>query len=293
VTSAVTILAQAGEAAQAAAPAAKGWFAADKLPLLIALAFVVTAIIGSIVYARRGGAIRIRRLAGLDAIEEAVGRATEMGRPVLFVPGIQDMDNIMTVAGVTVLGHVSKVTAEYDAELEVPTSRSIVMAAARETVQSSYLAAGRADAYDPDRIYYVTDDQFSYVAAVSGMMARKRPAACFYFGCFFAESLILAENGNSIGAIQVAGTAETAQLPFFVASCDYTLIGEEFFAASAYLSGEPDQRGTLLGQDAVKAAAWAFVLLAAVLGTMAAASGPDSGTAEFASWLRAALGGGA
>jgi len=107
--------------AQAAAPAEKAWFAADKLPLLVALAVVVAAVLGSIAFARSGRPIRIRRLAGLDAVEEAVGRATEMGRPVLFIPGIQDMDNIMTVAGVTILGHVAKSAAEYDAEIEVPT----------------------------------------------------------------------------------------------------------------------------------------------------------------------------
>ena len=39
------------------------------------------------------------------------------------------------------------------------------------------------------------------------------------------------------------------QLPFFVAACDFTLIGEEFFAASAYLSREPQQLGSLKGQD--------------------------------------------
>ena len=83
-------------------------------------------------------------------------------------------------------------------------------------------------------------------------MVREKPAACFYMGSFFAESLILAETGNSIGAIQIAGTAQPAQLPFFVAACDYTLIGEEFFAASAYLSGEPDQLGSLKGQDVGK-----------------------------------------
>ena len=279
--------------ADAAAPAAKAWFAADKLPLLAALAVVVAAVLGSIAYARTGRAIRIRRLAGLDAVEEAVGRATEMGRPVLFIPGIQDMDNIMTVAGVTILGRVAKVAAEYDAEIEVPTSRSIVMTAARDTVQAAYLAAGRLDSYNPDRIYYITDDQFAYVAATSGMMARKTPAACFYFGCFFAESLILAENGNAVGAIQIAGTAETAQLPFFVAACDYTLIGEEFFAASAYLSGEPDQVGTLLGQDAVKALVWVIGLAAAVVGTVAAVQGPEGALAGFVSAVRAAMGGGA
>jgi hypothetical protein len=230
-------------------------------------------------------------MAGLDAVDEAVGRATEMGRPVLFVPGIMDMDNIMTVAGVTILGRVARTVAEYDAELEVPTSRSIVMISAREAVQSAYLAAGRPEGYNPDRIYYVSDEQFAYVAATSGMMARRRPAACFYFGCFFAESLILAENGNAIGAIQIAGTAETAQLPFFVAACDYTLIGEEFFAASAYLSGEPDQLGTLLGQDLAKAACWVAVIAAAAAGTVAALAGNESFAAGVAA-LRQAMGGG-
>ena len=93
------------------------------------------------------------------------------------------------------------------------------------------------------------DDGLGYVAHIQGLMVREKPAACFYMGSFFAESLILAETGNAIGAIQIAGTAQPAQLPFFVAACDYTLIGEEFFAASAYLSGEPGQIGSLKGQD--------------------------------------------
>ena len=186
------------------------------------------------------------------------------------VPGIQDMDNIQTVAGITILSKVSKTAAEYDAEVEVPNTRSLVMTAAREAVHAAYMSAGRSDSYNPDRIYYVSDEQFAYVAYVGGLMVRRKPAACFYFGCFYAESLILAENGNAIGAIQVAGTAETSQLPFFVASCDYTLLGEEFFAASAYLSGEPDQLGTLLGQDLVKAAVWTLGIVAAVSASVAA-----------------------
>jgi hypothetical protein len=204
------------------------------------------------VAARAGSVPRIRRIAGLEAVEEAVGRATEMGRPILFVPGIQDMDNPMTVAGITVLSRVAGTAAQYDATLDVPVSRSLVMQAARESVQAAALQAGQPDWYDPERIRYITDEQFGYAAYAAGAMARDKPAACFYMGCFFAESLILAENGNAIGAIQIAGTAETAQLPFFVASCDYTLIGEEFFAASAYLSGAPDQLGTLRGQDIAK-----------------------------------------
>ena len=123
------------------------------------------------------------------------------------------------------------------------------MEAGRETCKESYLKAGRPDLYYDDMVHYISDDQFAYTAGINGIMLREKPAACFYPGKFYAESLILAETGNSIGAIQVAGTGSVSQIPFFVTACDYTLIGEEFFAASAYLSGEPDQLGSLKGQD--------------------------------------------
>lgn len=246
------------------------------------LLLIVTIICGSVVsfimIARSGVPLKIRRIAGLEAVDEAVGRATEMGRPILFVPGIQDMNDMMTLAGLTALGHVAKRAAEYDAKLEVPTSKSLVMTAARETVQGAFLAAGRPDAYNQDLIYYVTDEQFGYVAYLSGHMVREKPAACFYLGAFFAESLILAETGNAVGAIQIAGTAETAQLPFFVAACDYTLIGEEFYAASAYLSGEPDQLGSLRGQDVGKLIVAIGLILGCLIATGAALTPPDKQT---------------
>ncbi len=231
----------------------------------------VVLICGSVYWyirvARTGVDLKIRKIAGLEAVEEAVGRATEMGRSILFIPGIQDMNDMQTIAGLTVLSRVAEVAAEYGAKIEVPTMRSLVMTTARETVESAFLAAGRPDDYNEDSIYYVTDEQFGYVAYLSGMMVREKPAACFYMGSFYAEALSLAETGNSIGAIQVAGTSMPAQLPFFVASCDYTLIGEEFFAATAYLSGDPDQLGSLKGQDVGKVIVAGLLVLGCLLWT--------------------------
>ena len=264
------------------------WFVPRKATLAWWIVGVSAAIIGSVLMAWKGVPMRVRRIAALEAVDDAVGRATEMGRPVLFIAGIQDMDNVQTVAGITILSRVSKTAAEYDATVEVPTSRSLVMEAAREAVQASYLSAGRSDSYNPDLIRYITDEQFGFVAYVSGRMVRERPAACFYMGCFFAESLIFAETGNSIGAIQIAGTAESAQLPFFVAACDYTLIGEEFFAASAYLSGEPLQIGSLRGQDVCKAAAGGFIIAGVAAKTLAALG--VGGADAAATWIMAGLG---
>jgi len=255
-----------------AGPAVAGmqWFDGERFWLAIITTLLCGAVIYWISHARKGKPLKIRKIAGLEVVDEAVGRATEMGRSCMFIPGIQDMNDIQTIAGLTILARVSRTAAEYDAAVEVPTSKSLVMTAARETVQAAFLTAGRPDAYREDLVYYVTDEQFGYVAYLTGMMVREKPAACFYFGSFFAESLILAETGNAIGAIQVAGTAQPAQLPFFVAACDYTLIGEEFFAASAYLSGEPEQLGSLKGQDVGKLLVGVLLVFGCAVATAAA-----------------------
>ena len=208
--------------------------------------------------------IFLRTIPGLKAVEEAVGRSTEMGRPILYVPGIMDMNEVETVAGVVVLGHVANMTAQYETELDVPVARAIVMQSARQVAKEAYMTQGRPEMYNEDMVHYVTDDQFAYAAAVNGIMQRDEPAACLYMGKFFAESLLFAETGNSIGAIQIAGTGSQTQIPFFVTACDYTLMGEEFFAASAYLSKEPELIAGITAQDIIKILLIGFIMLAIV-----------------------------
>jgi hypothetical protein len=116
--------------------------------------------------------------------------------------------------------------------------------------------------FNEDMVHYVTDDQFAYAAGVNGIMQRDKPAACMYMGKFYAESLLFAETGNSIGAIQIAGTASQAQIPFFVTACDYTLMGEEYFAASAYLSRKPELIAGVKTQDMVKLMLISFIIAA-------------------------------
>ena len=113
-------------------------------------------------------------------------------------------------------------------------------------------------------------------------MLREQPAANFFMGAYYAESLLLAEPGAATGAIQIAGTDSDHQLPFFITSCDYTLIGEELYAASAYLSREPVLVGTLRGQDIGKG----VFLGAIVVGTLLVTLGELLGTPVFQTFFQ-------
>jgi len=241
------------------------WINLRRTNIFIFAVALTFAILYYINRAKAGKELFIRKIAGLEAVDDAVGRATEMGRKIFYIPGISDMDNMQTIAGLTILGRVAKVAAEYEARLEVPVSRSMVMVSAREVMKEAYSNAGRPDAFNEDLVYYLTDDQFGYAAAVDGLFVREKPAAIFLQGQFYAESLILAETGNSVGAIQIAGTAAPAQIPFFIAACDFTLIGEELFAASAYLSRDPKLLGSLKGQDVGKVIFLAAIILGVIL----------------------------
>jgi hypothetical protein len=239
----------------------------ENLSALVLFAFFSIVILVSIRLARTGRPLYVRRIAGLNAVEEAIGRATELGRKVLYVPGIMSIDEVQTLASLAVLKHVAKHTAEYGTPLDVPNKDPLTYAAARETVKEAYLEAGRPDLFNDEMVHYVTYDQFAYTASVSGVMVREKPAANFLVGSFYAESLLLAEAGQSTGAIQIAGTAEVAQIPFFVVTCDYTLIGEELYAASAYLSREPVMLGSVKGQDFVKFVLLVWIVVGILLAT--------------------------
>ena len=241
------------------------WFHTGKIPLLLAMLLFSAAIVGNIYYARSGKEIFVRRIPGLEAVDEALGRATEMGRSILYVLGLGGVSDPATIASMTILGQVARQTADYETPLRVPCNDPIVLNVVREMVKTAYLNEGRPDAYTEENIFFLTDSQFAYAAGVDGMMLREKPAAVFLQGTFYAESLILAETGNSIGAIQIAGTTSEHQLPFFIVACDYTLIGEELYAATAYLSKEPMFLGSLRGQDWGKVIIFVMLVLGLIL----------------------------
>lgn len=275
----VVALSEAGPSAAAVggpATPTQQWYHRGRTNILIGIVIIFALVSYNIFRAHRGESLYVRPIAGLEAVDDAVGRATEMGRPILYVSGLTGISDVATIMGMIILGRVARRVAEYETRLLVPCNDPIVMSAAREIVREAYTEQGKPDLFDPDSVFFVTDTQFGYAAAVSGLMMRERPAANFFMGGFFAESLILAETGAATGAIQIAGTDSDTQLPFFITACDYTLMGEELYAATAYLSQQPRLLGSLKGQDWCK-----LVIIAALLaGAVLAMTG-------FADWFEA------
>ena len=240
------------------------WVKRSMLPALIAGLIFGLLVFMLIMKAKAGHDFYVRPIAGIEEIDNAIGRATEMGKPILFVPGFTGISDVATLASLAILGRVAKKAAEYDTKILVPIGVPLVLPIAQEVVKEAHYEAGRPDTYDKNSVFFITTSQFAYVAGINGIMVREKVATNFFMGMFFAEALIMAETGASTGAIQIAGTDAITQLPFFITTCDYTLIGEELYAASAYLARNPLQMGTLKAVDYFKL----LIIISVVAGTL-------------------------
>ncbi len=209
----------------------------------------------------------IRKIAGIDAIDEVCGVAGELGRPISFSTGLSSIGPIL-YACLGVLNYVAKKSATYKNRLLVPQYMPEVMAVVEEVVKDAYEETSRQSYFDKKDIRFLSDEQFAFASGYIGMIKREKVAATFLFGSFSAESLILAEAGKEIGAIQVGATVSPEQVAFFIASCDYTLIGEELFATSSYLTKNPLEMACLYTQDRTKLFIFFIIILGSLIATL-------------------------
>lgn len=254
-------------------------------PFAILFIMIVTIpVLWFIHRAQRGKEIFIRRIPGIDAIDETIGRSIELGRPLSFTSGLISIGPLF-YACLGALKYIAKKSATFSSRLFVPCYDPEVMILSDATVQSAYRSQNKFSQYDPTNIRFLSSNQFAYASGYMGLIHRENVGGAFLFGSFAAESLILAEAGQQINAMQVAGTTSNEQIPFFITACDYTLIGEELYAAGAYLSRDPVQTGSLRAQDIIKLMLVAIIILGIIQSTYYAIIG-NTNPIPLLDWIR-------
>ena len=212
--------------------------------------------------------IYIRRVAGLDAIEEAVGRAAQMRKPGVASYALGGF-TYWTLSGLAILSHVADLSARTGTRLIVPTGGSteslIVRPLAEEIVKNAYTMAGAADQYNPDDLPFLSGQQYAYVGGYVGILQRTRPASVIMTGSHWSDAMNIAETSNAVGAITITSGSYISNVAALACASDYILIGEEAPAAGAYLSDDPAQRASIRVQDLFKWLALGCIILGLVL----------------------------
>jgi len=210
----------------------------------------------------------IRPIEALDAIGESIGRCAEMGRPVLVTPGISSMTSssggAQMLAGLTVLGEVAQQAASIGVECTTNSSNQQIIIASEAIMRNALTAAGKPELYAPGKyVRWFGGGQFSYAVGCAGQILEEKPGLIIFMGYFLADTIVTGETGARVGAIKIGGTL--GAIPFLAMMCDYLMIGEEMFAASALITKDPFITGTIASQDWIKVAATAVMSIGVIL----------------------------
>lgn len=229
--------------------------------ILLALVFVIT------IYYMSGGRIPyVRRVAGLDAIDDAVGRATEMGKPVVGSYGWAfGSFDYWTVAGLTILSYLAEQCVKNNTRLIVPTGGStgsfIVRPVAVEIVKNAYEAGGKGDSFNENDMPFLSGSQFAMGSGYAGILLKYRPGSMILAGQSAADAMMIAEVSNQVGAITITSPTYIGNVAALACASDYVMIGEEAIAAGAYLSQNPAQLASIRTQDIYKFIAIGLILV--------------------------------
>ena len=210
---------------------------------------------------------KMRPLPGLDKLKEWIMEAKKLDRCVFFSPGTGGVGSTDTLAALALLRYVARLCITNDVRLIVANEDQNVLQITEETVKDEYAKAGKSEKYTVDSVRFISSSIYAYAAGVMGLLERERPAVNIFVGTFSAESLEIAEAGRNEALYQFAGTSSIDQLPFFLATCDLTLLAGELYSAQSYLTGNLKEIAWTIGQDAGKTIAILLILIGTILVT--------------------------
>lgn len=238
---------------------------------MLLLLLIYVAILSYQLYAarKRTKPIELRQISGVKAIDESIGRAVELGRPIavdLHSSGATTVDAIVALA---YLNYAAIKSAEAGAKILVGLGAPDLVPIAEDIVRLAYERSPKPELFNAaEMIEFISPTQFAYASGWLGLVGRTKPASILIVGSMGAEAMIVGESGMMVGAMQIAGSSSITNIPFFITSCDYVIMGEEHYVGAAVLSGDMVQLGSILGQDIFKIFTLALIMIGAILSTV-------------------------
>ncbi len=245
----------------------------DKVSIV---AVLIITVVGVIVLhwlrfrVRRGRQVGLRPLPGFTALKSQSGRAVETGRGAHFSLGrgsLVTSASPVSIASLTALDYLTEDGCASDVPPLITSGDGTLHLAAQDSLRGAFKKARRSDEYKPAMARFLASNEFSsaYATGATDVINSEQLGSNLLIGRYGPELTIIAEAGIRNELQQVIGTDDPTAMALAMATTDKVLLGEELYAAGAYLKGEPAQLATLLLQDIFRIIAIIGILLAAII----------------------------
>jgi hypothetical protein len=224
---------------------------------------------------KRGHALpALRIIAAIEKIRMAMPEAAEDGRTVhmaLGTSGLSDAGAMQTMAGLEVLDFLSEQSIVSSHAPLVTTADPAAMLAAQTVASRALRARDQQAQFDPLNVRFMggtTHAPAAYAAGVMDLLERRTVAASYSLGQFGDEYLLMSEAAARSGTPEVAGSGNLQGLAVMALCARNLIVGEELFAAGAYLKRLPWSVAALVTSDLVRWLITAGLLTVVILKTI-------------------------
>jgi hypothetical protein len=213
----------------------------------------------------------LRSIAAFDLLQGVTARAIETGRAVHVALGLGGITSDMTadsLAGISVLEYLVDQSAAAGEAPIVTVADPTLLPLAQDVMRRPYKTDWQEAAQVARHVRWVAPEPAAYAAGVMGTLGGEAVDANIMVGAFGDEYLLMGEAANRNNIIHIGGASDPNVVPFVFATADQTLMGEDMYAAGAYLGHKPWHIGSLLAQDFMRWCIVAVIVIVVVAHTL-------------------------
>jgi hypothetical protein len=240
--------------------------------LFVLLVFVLMQVF---LFVGRGRTRReLREIQAFQRLRRAVGLSVEDGTRLhisLGRGGLLELPGASALVGLTALERSAHAASMGDRPPVATSGDGLLTILSQDTLRGVYRDLGVEHEYDPynGRLSGLTP--FGYAAGALSTVHDEYVTANVLSGHFGAEVALLTEAGERSDSLTVGGSDSIPAQAILYAAAQEPLIGEELFAAGAYLGAGPMHIASLQIQDILR---WGLIIVIIV-----------GGLAKLGGWL--------
>lgn len=230
-------------------------------------------IVGFLVLGRRKSArpVLLRRIEAFDHLPATIGEAVESGRRLHLSLGsgvIGQADTAATLAGLTAATQVAAQAVVSDKPPIITSADGSAMLLAQDALKAVYRQQNAAERFDAGAARVAGLSPISFNAALAPLVSDEAVAGNVVVGAVGPEAVLVAEAGRRAGVPTLAGSDNLAAQAAFLAAAEDTLLGEDLFAAGAYLGQSSAHVASLRAQDVLRVILIVVILLGVTAKTL-------------------------
>ncbi|MFL7871999.1 MAG: DUF6754 domain-containing protein [Anaerolineales bacterium] len=227
----------------------------------LVVVLIAAGLLLGLTFIRRKTPPVFREIPAYTRLKRAIGISVEDGTRLhisLGRGGLQTPHGAPALAGLAMLRHLTEQTSVSDEPPIVTSGTGDLAILSRDTLQAGYKAASAEDLYNPATGRLTGLTPYSYVAGAIPAMRDEDVSANAFIGHFGSEVALLTDAADRANRMAIAAADDPAAQAVLYASVDDPLIGEELFAAGAYIDAGASHRASLQVQDILR---WVIILI--------------------------------